>query len=230
MSKKINSSGKYLNTTNLNNCQLQYYGKSILFYKRNFLIIFTFLPILYKKLTINRKFFNITALNVINFNNYICLFLSILELNKFFFQQFRKAFHFIDKKLTHSHFKINLYLEKNYYLSTSFLKNYIFYLNVKRTYPPKKIFNFLTLFLKNFINHSIVSFTQNGPKKKQLLGFRLQLKGRYESTKNSMSKIMTFKVGKVNSTKLNANINFLDYVFYTKLGVSSLKIWLFYKL
>lgn len=71
--------------------------------------------------------------------------------------------------------------------------------------------------------------TKNGLKNKILCGFKVQLKGRFESTKNSMSKTVNFKVGKINSTNLNSSINFLSYTFYTKLGLSNLKIWLFYK-
>lgn len=225
MSKKINSSGKYLNITNLSNYQLQYYGKTVSLYKQNFLTTFVLLPLVYKKLFINKTFLNITTLNLISFNNCTFLFLSFSELNKKNIQCFLLFYENIISST-----KINIYLKKNFYLTSAFIKNYIFYLNIKYNYPPKKIFNFLILFLKNSINCSTVFLTSTGLNSKKLIGFKLQLKGRYETTKNSMSKVLVFKVGKINSTKLNSSINFLHYTFYTKLGVSNLKIWLFYKL
>ena len=65
---------------------------------------------------------------------------------------------------------------------------------------------------------------KNGLEQKSLKGFKIQLKGRFEPTKNSMSKSLTVKKGKINSMKLNDSIIFINQIFYTKLGLSNLKI------
>ena len=39
-----------------------------------------------------------------------------------------------------------------------------------------------------------------------------------------MSKQLFIKNGKINSTNLNLDISFIDYIFYTKLGIGNLKI------
>lgn len=62
-----------------------------------------------------------------------------------------------------------------------------------------------------------------------MVGFKMQLKGRFEITKNSMSKKFLVKFGKISSTTLVDYIVFYEHIFFSKLGLSSLKICLFYK-
>lgn len=82
----------------------------------------------------------------------------------------------------------------------------------------------MSVFLKKHLEYLIITIGKNGLEQKLLKGFKIQLKGRYEVTKNSMSKSLIIKKGKVNSMKLDNNIAFMNQVLYTKLGLSNLKI------
>lgn len=120
--------------------------------------------------------------------------------------------------------KIFVYFEKKSFFQSIFLKNYISYLVNNLNYSPKKIFNFLIPLFKNMLHIKKLSFSNKGLKIIKLQGIKIQLKGRYELTKNSMSKLIFFKAGKVGSMSLNTKIEFLNKTIYTKLGKSSMKI------
>nr|YP_010620005.1 Ribosomal protein S3 [Symphyocladiella dendroidea]WAX04018.1 Ribosomal protein S3 [Symphyocladiella dendroidea] len=229
MAKKINSSGKCLALTTLWVNQFQSYGKFSFFSKTDFLLFFFLTKILIKQLNLNKKNFITKTQNFILSTQVFFIF-SLVFINSEVFLKFYRFFIIIWRYNISSRLSFNLcfYIAKNQYFSTIFLKNYILYLINNNINSPKKIFNLLILLLKKNKFQSIVSFSKKGLKKNIFIGFKIQLKGRYEATKNGMSSRLLIKNGKINSTNLNITINFINHFFYTKLGITNLKIWLFY--
>nr|YP_010620258.1 Ribosomal protein S3 [Amplisiphonia pacifica]WAX04294.1 Ribosomal protein S3 [Amplisiphonia pacifica] len=231
MAKKINLSGKCLALTTLWVNQFQSYGKFSFSSKTDFFIFFFLTKIFNKQLNLTTEYFITKIQKFILFNKIFFIFSFVSVNNDFFFKFYRFLFLLwqrnINKRLS---FRLCFYLEKNQYFSTFFLKSYILYLIYNKINSPKKIFNLLILLLKKNKFQKILSFSKNGLKKNTLIGFKIQLKGRYESTKNEMASCLLVKNGKVNSTNLNITISYINHFFYTKLGISNLKIWLFYSI
>nr|YP_010619959.1 Ribosomal protein S3 [Xiphosiphonia pinnulata]WAX03972.1 Ribosomal protein S3 [Xiphosiphonia pinnulata] len=228
MTKKINLSGKCLALTALWANQFQSYGKFSFFSKNDFFFLFSLIKIFNKQLNFNTLYFITKTQNFI-FSSHIFLIFSLVSLNYAFFIKFHQLFlkiwqHNINSRLS---FHFHFYLEKNHYFSTIFLKSYILYLINNKTNSPKKIYNLLILLLKKNKFQSIITISKKGFKQSKFIGFKIQLKGRYESTKNEMASRLFVKDGKINSTNLTNSIYFFNHSFYTKLGISNLKIWLF---
>lgn len=80
------------------------------------------------------------------------------------------------------------------------------------------------LFLTKNLMHISLFYSNKGLLIKQFLGFKLKLTGRYETSKTSMAKKILLKSGNVSATDLKVSIQFVDYPFYTKLGISNFKI------
>nr|YP_010620212.1 Ribosomal protein S3 [Dictyomenia sonderi]WAX04248.1 Ribosomal protein S3 [Dictyomenia sonderi] len=229
MSKKINQSGKCLALTTIWATQLQYYGKYSFPSKNIFFFIFLFVKIFNKQLVLNSTSF-ITRVHSFLFPTHINLVFSIPFISTSFFSNFYRFLFLIwnynvNRLLS---LKLDFYLEKNQYFSTSFLKSYILYLIYNKINSPRKIFNLLILLLKRNKSQLILLISKDGFKISKFIGFKIQLKGRYEITKNEMSSYLLVKNGKINSTNLNIKIHFMNHNFYTKLGTSNLKIWMFY--
>nr|YP_010620120.1 Ribosomal protein S3 [Melanothamnus gigas]WAX04156.1 Ribosomal protein S3 [Melanothamnus gigas] len=227
MSKKINLSGKCLALTNLWVMQFQHFGNfTSLFSKYTFLfLIFKFF--LFKQLNLKNNFF------VLDYKFFILKNEFFIVLTNFFknFNEFNYFFNLLSsiwfKNFNFLSFRFLIFFKKTFYLSSDFLQSYISYLSKKLFYSPKKIFTLLFILLKKKLNQSILTTTKNGLKRKKIIGFKMQLRGRYELTKTAMAKITQIKFGKINSTDLKINVTFMNYFFYTKLGNCSIKIWLF---
>lgn len=228
MTKKINSTGKNLTLTNFWNLTFQNFGVLNFLLNKyfHFFILFNYLfwkLLLFKNQVIVHSFKIMVTSSVIYF---VCLVSSInvkwlQMLNWFLYLIWKKNFFYLPL-----HFV--LYLTKNFYFSNCFLKDYVLYLT-KICLSLKKIFNLLVLYLTKNLFHLSLFWTKQGFVIKQFVGFKLKLVGRYEVSKTAMAKKSIIKIGNVNSTNLRININFSNYFFYTKLGISNLKIWAFYK-
>lgn len=232
MSKKINLSGRCIGLTSDWNQKFQFYSKSLLLFKNYFFLIdFTKNCILKKNYYSLNKIFilNLKAItSKININIIISLYkfkLDFLDDLCFFLVNFwsHKQVNFISPK-------IKIFVVENFYFSNKFLNSLICYLVLRKKYTPKKVFNVLIRLLDLHLFSTILSTSKNGVLFKKLVGFKVQLKGRFENSKNSMSKKISFKIGKINSTDLNSCIIFYKYSFYSKLGLGNLKIWLCYKI
>ena len=79
-----------------------------------------------------------------------------------------------------------------------------------------------TLILK--INSFKVIYSKFGLKKLKLKGFKLKLSGRFENSKNQMSKKLEQTVGVLSLLSLNSYIEFFDLNICSKLGTCSFKI------
>lgn len=230
MSKKINLFSKCLALTIYWSYNFQIFSKNFYLFKKYFSII-----ILLQKLINNKKLFYLNLFLLLktkifisknNFNIHFILFYLKKKWNSFF--QFFFSIRLLQDKYFLS-LKSKIFVVKNFFFSNFFFSNLIFYLLLEKKFNPKKIFNFFLNLFKNNFNFFLVQDSKNGFLKKKLIGFKVQLKGRFEVTKNSMSKKNLIKLGKVNSTNLNNHIIFYEHIFFSKLGVSNLKIWLFYK-
>nr|YP_011017728.1 ribosomal protein S3 [Heterosiphonia pulchra]WQF69551.1 ribosomal protein S3 [Heterosiphonia pulchra] len=135
------------------------------------------------------------------------------------------------KYLFHNKIKINIriYSYSIYFYSCKALINYSIYLAKSLNYVPKKIFSTLIYLLTKQLNYKKVYYSKFGPLKLKLYGFKVSLKGRFETSKSQMSKEIKFSHGSLSLVNLNSHIDFLSTDLYTKLGVCNLKIWLFYK-
>jgi len=112
--------------------------------------------------------------------------------------------------------------------TTLFYKCYINYLFYKLNYSPRKIINILSRLLKNQIGVNKIIDSSKGPVNLKLMGYKLILKGRFENTKNQMAKKMNLSNGSVKLTTLDNYIDYIDVDLYTKLGICTIKIWIFY--
>jgi len=95
---------------------------------------------------------------------------------------------------------------------------------LKNTASLKKKINYIILFLvKNLFHFKLVAY-KTGIRTTKFVGFKIKLAGRFENSKNGMANKFIYKFGKVNSTNLQITVTFIRYIFYTKLGISNLKI------
>ena len=225
MTKKISSTGKYLGISQDWFLNFQFYGKFYLYFFSSFFSFYKLLNIVYKK-TFNNKLLifkvNINfCFKLVNFYlGFIFLKLDINLVNLFFKNINQFLFNnFLETNLTFYFKNINQFSKK-------FLEMYLEYLSLN--YSPKKIFNLLVVFLRKKINNTNVLYLNSGVKKVQLKGFKVQLKGRYELSKSTLSKKQFFKFGKVTSNNLNNLLQFSNKIIYSKLGLSTIKIWYFY--
>ncbi len=228
MTKKINPLGKCLALTFFWPNSLQNFGNFFYFVNKYLFIYLLFHHFLVKLMSFKKKyfvnqftFFIFSKLFLIRFSNLSFDYFWLAFLNDFFWKFWKSNFLFLPLKVFY-------FLTKNFYLSADFLWDYLNYLTKNFCFSPKKTFNLLILFLtKNYFHLSLFK-SKKGFKIKRFVGFKIKLIGRFESSKNAMSKNIIYKFGKINSSNLQINTNFLTYTFFTKLGVSNLKIWIFY--
>lgn len=223
MSKKISSTSKYLGISRDWFVNFQHYGN---FYGNFF---FSFLNT-YN--LINLVIRNIFKTNILVLKKQIYLFFKFMELDfKFFYLKgsINLFYYQINFLLLNNFFlnvKLNFFFNKLNFFSKQFLEVYLEYLSFYNS--PKKIFNLVTVLLKNQINKTSIFYFNSGLKKIQLKGFKIQLKGRYELSKSTLSKKQFLKFGQVTSNNLNNLLDLLNKDIYSKLGKSTLKIWFFY--
>jgi len=136
------------------------------------------------------------------------------------------------KYLFSNNIQVNIRIYSNFinFYSSKALVNYGNYLFKKWNYTPKKIFSILVYLLTKQLNSKKICYGKFGPLKLNLKGFKIILTGRFEASKNQMSKELKVNIGALPLTTLNNNIDFWTTKLYTKLGVCNLKIWLFYQI
>ena len=225
MSKKISSTSNYLGISNNWLVNLQYYGKI------NYLFYFSFfnlLNIIFKKFNKNKLFISNIILNFTK--NLIKINSKLVNLYNFdtniILNFYRNLLSFIKNNFSSSNLKLKFYLDKENWLSNKFMFMYLDYLFLN--FSPKQIFNLLIIFLKNQLGNTKYVYFNFGFKKVVFKGFKIQLKGRYELTRSTLSKNIFFKYGCVTTNSFNKNFEFLSKIIFSKLGKSSIKIWFFY--
>nr|YP_010620097.1 Ribosomal protein S3 [Periphykon beckeri]WAX04133.1 Ribosomal protein S3 [Periphykon beckeri] len=229
MSKKKNLSGKCLALTSLWTFQFQNYRNSFLLFSKFFFFRFLF-KIIFLKFLNFKKIYSFSCWYFQFFSRYLLLQFKCKTLNFSLLSDFLGFIYAIWVNNIKTTFSLKLFFcfEKESTFSSDFLFFYVLYLVNEQQFTPKKIFNMLNFMLQSKLDKKIVLFSKNGLILQKFIGFKIQLSGRYEATKNSMAQRVFFNVGKINSTTAKINIYFLNRFLYTKLGISNLKIWLFY--
>lgn len=124
---------------------------------------------------------------------------------------------------------IRLY-EKNQWLGTSnLLINYV-YFSAKQGNSFKKIIQNICKMLTTHLNTIKISYSTKGVVRLSLKGFKIQLAGRFDNSRNQMAKLMKQSIGSLPLTRLESYVEYSHKEFYTKHGVCGLQIWLFYEI
>nr|YP_010620143.1 Ribosomal protein S3 [Herposiphonia versicolor]WAX04179.1 Ribosomal protein S3 [Herposiphonia versicolor] len=228
MTKKTNLTGKCLTLTTYWLNFFQNFENFYILYSKYFLISILFNSLL-KKLVLFKKTNFFHQINFLVSSKKLIIILSVNSKHHFL-MQIIKDFWFLIwlKNFSIFYLKLIVFSIKMFYLSKIFLEEYIFYLTNYFSFSPKKIFNMLNIFLLKNLNQESLSLSKRGIKIKRFIGFKIKLIGRYETSKNSMAKSVLIKSGKISSVSLKTCINFMNHYFYTKLGISNLKVWIFY--
>lgn len=229
MSKKINLLGKSLALTNYWSYNFQLFGKNFFYFKKYFSLLFYLKKFIIKNKLSYLNFFFTLIINFHVFKEKVQFSISIFKLNNFLTRILCNIFPiwlFQNKYLLL--FQGKIFIFPNFYFSQFFLKDLIFFLVIYKRFSPKKIFHYFSLLLKKSKNYLLVNSSKKGIYKKKLIGFKIQLKGKFEITKNAMSKKLSLNYGQPRSTILKNHITFCEHTFFSKLGSSNLKIWLFY--
>nr|YP_010204201.1 ribosomal protein S3 [Ahnfeltia fastigiata]UAT97936.1 ribosomal protein S3 [Ahnfeltia fastigiata] len=124
---------------------------------------------------------------------------------------------------------IRLY-EKNQWLGTSnLLINYV-YFSAKQGNSFKKIIQNICKMLTTHLNTIKISYSTKGVVRLSLKGFKIQLAGRFDNSRNQMAKLMKQSIGSLPLTCLESYVEYSHKEFHTKHGVCGLQIWLFYEI
>ena len=185
-----------------------------------------FLLILLKKNLILNKFYNIN-LNFINLNQKYKIKLKSLKTitTNTYKQKYKKKTK--KKYLINALFKYKNYKDFNKILKLmtvvfTFKSSEIllkFLLTTLKTVQKKKQFQFLQ-FIKIILNTYFIYYNLT------ILGLKIQLKGRINSSKRSKKKIIKF--GKTPIQTLNINVNYSFNNFVNKDGIFGVRVWFFY--
>nr|YP_009114039.1 ribosomal protein S3 [Ahnfeltia plicata]AHB62102.1 ribosomal protein S3 [Ahnfeltia plicata] len=119
---------------------------------------------------------------------------------------------------------------KNQWLGTSnLLINYV-YFSAKQGNSFKKIIQNICKMLTTHLNTIKISYSTKGVVRLSLKGFKIQLAGRFDNSRNQMAKLMKQSIGSLPLTRLESYVEYSHKEFYTKHGVCGLQIWLFYEI
>lgn len=114
-------------------------------------------------------------------------------------------------------------------LSATVLSNYIKTNNEIYNTPLKKLLNYVYITLLKQKSKYKIIYTTYGLKLVQFLGFKIQISGCFDSSKNQMSKTLVYKSGTNSLTKLKNYVEYSKITIYTKFGTCGLKVWLFFE-
>ena len=78
------------------------------------------------------------------------------------------------------------------------------------------------------LNSAKILTSKTGLKVLKFKGFKLKLSGRFEESKNQMSKTLEQTSGSISLLSTSSYIEFSTLNINSKLGVCNIKIWLFY--
>nr|YP_009500463.1 ribosomal protein S3 [Gracilariopsis heteroclada]AXE43625.1 ribosomal protein S3 [Gracilariopsis heteroclada] len=101
---------------------------------------------------------------------------------------------------------------------------------IKQHKNPNKVLWQLCQFLKTHLNSTKVIYSTKGIHLVYLKGFQVRLVGRFDNTKNQMSKNIQQGFGALSLMSLKSRVEFVHKELYTKLGSCGLQIWLFYEI
>ena len=100
--------------------------------------------------------------------------------------------------------------------------------NRKKSSSLKKILKRVTFVLNSCLNSKKIVYNNKGPILLRLRGFKIKISGRFDNTRNQMSKMLSNGGGNLPLSKLNSYIEYHNSKIYTNSGLNNLQVWLFY--
>nr|AHX02421.1 ribosomal protein S3 [Ceramium japonicum] len=226
MSQKINPTSLRIGQQFSWNITFQNYGKSLMqlmHYHSNF-FFFLFLT---------QKLKN---QNLLLANPKFCVFPSKFRITKIAVRLNSANKYENDIKFLLSLPSLLYWLPKNsvliIFLSSSFcsaqiLASYFTFL-LEKNIIFRRAVTILVNFLETQIKKQKIVYLKFGLKKIKLKGFKIKLSGRFENTKNQMTKKLEYNIGSLSLLSISSYVEFCSLNIYSKLGVCNFKIWLFY--
>jgi hypothetical protein len=147
-----------------------------------------------------------------------CLNSNLLKLEKL-----NLLLHF----LTNWNLKLYLLKQTSWVNTPSLIISYILY-NRKKNFSLKKILKRVTFILNSHLNSKKIVYNIKGPIFLRLKGFKIKISGRFDNTRNQMSKTLSNSGGNLPLSKLNSYIEYHNSKIYTNSGLNNLQVWLFY--
>nr|NP_062480.1 ribosomal protein S3 [Chondrus crispus]P48938.1 RecName: Full=Small ribosomal subunit protein uS3m; AltName: Full=Ribosomal protein S3, mitochondrial [Chondrus crispus]CAA87601.1 ribosomal protein S3 [Chondrus crispus] len=226
MAQKINPISFRLGTTQVWNSTLQIYGKS---FKNYFSIV-------NNQLNLQNFIIRYVKLNGFQINYYEWkmhknkTFLSIyfspsFNNGKLNLTNFKQLSNLLSNWCSNK-FIFHFYLNSKWSLTSNFLTLYTKYL-VEQKLGPKKIIVILCNFLQDQLNSSKVMHFKFGFIETKLVGFKIRLVGRFDSS-NQMAKSFDQTIGTLSLTNLSSFVEYSNIEIHTKLGTCGVQVWLFF--
>nr|ATG87379.1 ribosomal protein S3 [Gracilaria chouae] len=230
MTRKINPTSLKLGLTQVWDFTIQNYSKLNYCYAFSFLKQLQIEDITSKFLKVNK--FLVNDREFWYFNNQLFLNIYIVEVIS---KQVDKHLFLIQDlaKLLSNWFSLKIYLriyKRIYWTTTSnLILSYASYL-LEQNKNPNKILWQICVFLNKHRYHSKIVYSTKGIRLVNLKGFKIRLVGRFDNTKNQMSKSIQQGLGVLSLMSLKNRVEFVNRELYTKLGSCGLQIWLFYEI
>ena len=129
--------------------------------------------------------------------------------------------------LTNWNLKLYLLKQTSWVNTPALITSYIMY-NRKKSSSLKKILKRVTFVLNSCLNSKKIVYNNKGPILLRLRGFKIKISGRFDNTRNQMSKMLSNGGGNLPLSKLNSYIEYHNSKIYTNSGLNNLQAWLFY--
>lgn len=129
--------------------------------------------------------------------------------------------------LTNWNLKLYLLKQTSWVNTPALIISYILY-NRKKNFSLKKILKRVTFILNSRLNSKKIVYNTKGPIFLRLKGFKIKISGRFDNTRNQMSKTLSNSGGNLPLSKLNSYIEYHNSKIYTNSGLNNLQVWLFY--
>lgn len=228
MSQKINPTANKLGILKVWTLQVQKYGRNFKGYVK-FIQSFNSTQI-YIKRKLNQSNLLVDNIEITQFSNWTLVKIFIFNLKQHIKQGELSSLVNIILKWLKCYVKIVFYYKTSINNSSTLVSNYIKYLFNQKNCSPKKIFQLIFKVVKNHSYKKKVIYTTKGLQLTRLVGFKLELRGCFESSRTQMTRTLKCNFGSVPLTKLNGYIDYSTSTFFTKFGSCGFKLWFFYVL
>nr|YP_009511841.1 ribosomal protein S3 [Gracilaria gracilis]AXI97718.1 ribosomal protein S3 [Gracilaria gracilis] len=125
--------------------------------------------------------------------------------------------------------QLRIYKRVSWLTTSNLVSSYVSYLFVQNKNPNKILWQ-ICILLKKHLGSNKVVYSTRGIHSVYLKGFKVRLVGRFDNTKNQMSKSIQQGSGSLSLISLRNQVEFVQKNLYTKLGSCGLQIWLFYEI
>nr|YP_009402602.1 ribosomal protein S3 [Sheathia arcuata]ARX95742.1 ribosomal protein S3 [Sheathia arcuata] len=129
--------------------------------------------------------------------------------------------------LTNWNLKLYLLKQMSWVNTPALITAYILY-NRKKKISLKIILKRVTFVLSSCLNSKKIVYNSKGPISLRLKGFKIKISGRFDNTRNQMSKTLSNSEGSLPLSKLNSYMEYHNSEIYTNSGLNNLQVWLFY--